>query len=198
VTTVRIRLTTRAIARARYAVLLAAVAAVGCQSPTDPTDRLTYDEAIDITSNPDPIGADADTGGRTYRIVRGNNQPDDILAYDWHAQFTAAINLNGQATDDDLDIDFPVRVVATALTIKQASGGIITPPSGGETEKYEFVTLSASGNQFPGTDAPITLAFEVWYDLPSLRKEAVVQVAASFVDSDGTTFQKTVDLRVAP
>jgi hypothetical protein len=188
----------RTIARARYAVLLAAVAAAGCQSPTDPTDRLTYDEAIDITSNPDPIGADAQTGGRTYRVVRGNNQPDDILAYDWHAQFTTAINLNGQATDDDLDIDFPVRVVATALTIKQASGGIITPPSGGDSEKFEFVTLSASGNQFAGTDAPITLAFEVWYDLPSLRKEAVVQVAASFVDNDGTTFQKTVDLRVAP
>ena len=189
---------TRAIARARYAVLLAAVAVVGCQSPTDPTDRMTFDEAVDITSNPNPIGADTETSGRTYRIVRGNNQPDEILPYDWHAVFSAAINLNGNASDDDLDIDFPVRIVATTLTIKQASGGIITPPSGSETEKYEFVTLSASGNQFASTDAPITLAFEVWYDLPSLRKEAVVQVAASFVDNDGTTFQKTVDLRVAP
>jgi hypothetical protein len=189
---------TRAIARARAAVLLAAVAVVGCQSPTDPTDRLTYDEAIDITSTPDPISADADTGGRTYRVVRGNNQPDDILAYDWHTVFTATINLNGNATDDDLDIDFPVRVVATTLTIKQASGGIITPPSGSETEKYEFVTLSASGNQMASTNAPVTLTFEAWYDLPSLRREAVVQVAASFVDNDGTTFQKSVDLRVAP
>ena len=44
----------------------------------------------------------------------------------------------------------------------------------------------------------VSLSFEVWYDLPSLRKEAVVQVAASFVDNDGTSFQKTVDLRVAP
>lgn len=189
---------TRSIACARTAVLLAAAAVAGCQSPTDPTDRLTYDEAIDITSTPNPISADSDTGGRTYRVVRGNNQPDDILAYDWHSVFTAAINLNGNASDDDLDIDFPVRVVATTLTIKQASGGIITPPSGSETEKYEFVTLSASGNQIASTNAPVTLTFEAWYDLPSLRKEAVVQVAASFVDNDGTTFQKTVDLRVAP
>ena len=189
---------TRVFARARYAVLLAAVAAAACQSPTDPTDRTSYDEAVDITSNPDPISADTSTGGRTYRVVRGNNQPDDILPYDWHAVFSAAINLNSNATDDDLDIDFPVRVVATTLTIKQASGGIITPPSGSETEKYEFVTLSASGNQFASTNAPVTLSFEVWYDLPSLRKEAVVQVAASFVDNDGTSFQKTVDLRVAP
>ena len=179
-------------------MLLAAAAVVGCQSPTNPTDRMTYDEAIDITSTPNPISADSDTGGRTYRVVRGNNQPDDILAYDWHSVFTAAITLNGNATDDDLDIDFPVRVVATTLTIKQASGGIITPPSGSETEKYEFVTLSASGNQIPSTNAPVTLTFEAWYDLPSLRKEAVVQVAASFVDNDGTTFQKTTDLRVAP
>jgi hypothetical protein len=189
---------TRVIARARFAVLFAAIVAVGCQNPTDPTDRLTYDEAIDITSNPDPIAADTQTGARTYRIVRGNNQPDEILPYDWHSVFSAAINLNGNASDDDLDIDFPVRIVATTLTIKQASGGIITPPSGSETEKYEFVTLSATGNQIPSTNAPVTLAFEVWYDLPSLRKEAVVQVAASFVDNDGTTFQKSVDLRVAP
>jgi hypothetical protein len=189
---------TRVFARARSAVLLAAVFAAACQSPTDPTDRTSYDEAIDITSNPDPIVADTQTGGRTYRIVRGNNQPDEILAYDWHGVFSAAINLNGNATDDDLDIDFPVRVVATTLTVKQASGGIITPPTGSDSEKYEFVTLSASGNQFAATNAPITLAFEVWYDLPSLRKEAIVQVAASFVDNDGTAFQKTVDLRVAP
>ncbi len=189
---------TRVIARARYAVLLAAVVAAACQNPTDPTDSISYDDAVDITGNPDPITADTQTGGRTYRIVRGNNQPDEILPYDWHAVFSAALNLNGNATDEDLDIDFPVRVVATTLTIRQASGGIITPPSGSETEKYEFVTLSASGNQFASTDAPITLAFEVWYDLPSLRKEAVVQVAASFVDNDGTAFQKTVDLRVAP
>lgn len=189
---------TRSIACARAAVLFAAAAVVGCQSPTNPTDRMTYDEAVDITSTPNPITADSDTGGRTYRVVRGNNQPDDILAYDWHSVFTAAITLNGNATDDDLDIDFPVRVVATTLTIKQASGGIITPPSGSETEKYEFVTLSASGNQIAGTNSPVTLTFEAWYDLPSLRKEAVVQVAASFIDNDGTTFQKTVDLRVAP
>jgi hypothetical protein len=89
-------------------------------------------------------------------------------------------------------------VVATTLTIKQATGGIVTPPSGSDSEKFEFVTLSASGNQFSGINTPITLTFEAWYDLPSLRKEAVVQVAASFVDNDGATFQKTVDIKVAP
>ena len=71
---------TRAIVRARYALLLAALAAVGCQSPTDPSDTVRFDEAVDIAATPDPISADAQTGGRTYRIVRGNNQPDEVLA----------------------------------------------------------------------------------------------------------------------
>jgi hypothetical protein len=25
-------------------------------------------------------------GCRTYRVVRGNNQPDEILGYDWHTR----------------------------------------------------------------------------------------------------------------
>ena len=74
----------------------------------------------------------------------------------------------------------------------------MTPPSGSDSEKFEFVTLSASGNQFHGINTPITLSFEAWYDLPSLRKEAIVQVSASFVDNDGSTFQKVVDIKVAP
>ena len=41
-------------------------------------------------------------------------------------------------------------------------------------------------------------AFEVWYDFPSLRKEAVMTVAFSFVDNEGTTFHKSVDIRVSP
>jgi hypothetical protein len=91
-----------------------------------------------------------------------------------------------------------VRITATAVTVKQASGGIVTPPTGTETEKFEFVTLNATGNQLSGTNTPVSLAFEVWYDLPSLRKEAVITVAFSFLDNDGAAFQKTADIRVAP
>jgi hypothetical protein len=188
----------RALVRARLAVLLAAVAAAACQNPTDTSDKVSYDDVVDMSATPDPISADAQTGGRTYRVVRGNNQPDEILAYDWHAVFGASILLNGNSADEDLDIDFPVRVTAATLVVKQATGGIISPPSGGESEKFEYVTLNASGNQFAAANAPITLNFEVWYDLPSLRKEAVVQVAASFVDNDGTSFAKTIDVKVAP
>ena len=170
----------------------------GCQSPTDPDDVVNYDDAIDVAANPDPIVADSATGGRTYRVVRGNNQPDDILPYDWHAVFTVNVTFNDNANDNDVDVEFPVRITATTLTVKQASGGIVTPPTGSETEKFEFVTLSASSNQVGGTNAPVSLTFEIWYDLPSLRREAMVSVAFTFVDDDGASFQKTEDVRIAP
>jgi len=171
---------------------------VGCQKPTDPDDTVHVDEVIDINSAPDPIVADTATGGRTYRVVRGNNQPDDILPYDWHTLFSSTIVFNGKATDKDLDIDFPVKLSSTTLAVKQASDGIITPPTGTDKEYYDFVTLGASSNQVTGPNAPITLTFEVWYDLPSLRKEAVITATFVFVDNDGTSFQRAVDFKVAP
>ena len=178
--------------------VIAALTAMGCQSPTDPDDVVAYSEIVDVTSAPDPILADTLTGGRTYRVVRGNNQPDDILAYDWHALFSTTLTFNADANDNDVDVDFPVRITATSVVVKQASGGIVTPPSGSETEKSEYVIQSVSTNLISAINAPVTTTFEIWYDLPSLRKEAVVTVAFTFVDDDNTTFQKTVDLRVAP
>jgi hypothetical protein len=178
--------------------LLIASLAIGCQSPTDPDDTVNFDDVVDVTSSPNPIIADTLTGGRTYRVVRGNNQPDDILPYDWHAVFTTTITFNDQANDDDVDIDFPARISATTVTAKQASGGIITPPTGSDTEKSEFVVVSASGSQVTAVNSPVTMTFEVWYDLPSLRKEAVMTVVFSFVDDEGGSFQKSVDLTVSP
>ena len=92
-----------------------------------------------------------------------------------------------------------LELVAGVLsTVKQATGGIITPPSGSDTEKFEYVPLTASSNQFGAINSPITLTFEVWYDLPSLRKESVVTLTYAFVDNDGTSFQRIVDFKVAP
>lgn len=169
-----------------------------CQNPNDPTDTVDYSEALDISVTPDPIVADNQTGGKTYRVVRGNNQPDELLPYDWHAVFSSTLTLNNNATNEDLDLDFPIRITGATLTIKQATAGIVTPPSGGDTEKFEYVPLSATSNQFGAVNSPITLTFEVWYDLPSLRKESVVTLTYALVDNDGTSFQRTVDFNVAP
>lgn len=181
-----------------YLILIAAFATTGCQSPTDPDDVISYDDVIDVTVSPTPVLADTNTGGRTYRVVRGNSQPDEILPYDWHAVFNVGVQFNSQATDDDVDVAFPVRISATTVTVKQASGGIVTTPTGGETEKFEFITSGASSNQAASTNTPVTLTFEVWYDLPSMRREAVITLAFSFVDDDGVTFQRTFDVSVAP
>lgn len=182
----------------RLCALSALIATLcACQSPTS-ADTVGYDDAIDVATTPNPITADTSTGGRTYRIVRGNNQPDEIALYDWHAIFTNTVAFNLTANDTDVDIAFPVRLSSATLNVKQASGGIITPPTGEEKEYSEFVTLSASGNQFSAVGNTVTLMFETWYDLPSLRKEAVVSVTLSFVDDDGATFQKVQDISVAP
>jgi hypothetical protein len=178
--------------------VVAGCAMAACQSPTDPSDDVDYTEAVDITASPDPIEADTSTGGKTYRVVRGNNQPDELLPYDWHAVFTSGLVLNDKATDSDLDIDFPVRITGATLTVKQATGGIITPPSGSEKEAFEYVPLNASGNSFAAVGSPLSMTFEVWYDLPSLRRESVVTLTFAFVDNDGTSFQESVDFRVAP
>lgn len=177
--------------------LVLAVLMAACQNPTDPDDVVAFDDVVDVTVAPDPIFADTATGGRTYRVVRGNNQPDEILTYDWHAVFSTTLTFNSQATSDDVDVAFPVRLTATTVVVKQASGGIITTPTGGETEKSEFV-INAGGNAVSSVSSPLATTFEIWYDLPSLRKEAVVTLTYSFVDNDGTGYQKSVDFRIAP
>lgn len=178
-------------------LLATLVVAAGCQSPTSTDSSIGYDDAIDMYCSPNPIIADSDTGGKTYRVVRGNNQADDILPYDWHAIFTATVQFNNNATDDDLNIDFPVKVTSATIVVKQATNGIISTPTS-DTEHYEYVTMNATGNSVSGVNTPLSVSFEMWYDLPSLRKEAVVQVTYTFEDKDGTAFSLTESFNVAP
>lgn len=174
----------------------ALVALAGCQSPTNPDDVIDVDDFLEISVTPNPAIADVSTDGKTYRVIRGNNQPDEILPFDWKTAFTLDIRLNDRADDDDA-LEFPVTLTTVSVQVKQASGGIVTPPGAGEQEYYQHVT-SASGNTFPAVNSNVTIAFEVWYDLPSLRREALVPITLSFIDSDGVPFSKTYDVRVAP
>ena len=178
--------------------LMAALSMAGCQNPTDPSSTVNYNDAVTPTVSPDPIVADTNTGGKTYRVVRGNNQPDDILRYDFHSIFSATVTLNSQIAEEQLDVDFPVKITGATLVVKQATGGIITPPSGTDKEYYEYITLSASGNEFGAVGSSVTMEFETWYHLPSLRKESVVTMQFVFIDNDGTSFQRVVDFKVAP
>jgi hypothetical protein len=42
------------------------------------------------------------------------------------------------------------------------------------------------------------MTFQVWYDLPNLRREALVTVSLAFQDEDGSVFSETVEVLVAP
>ena len=178
------------------ASVLCVLVATACQSPTDPDDTLEVDDFLEISVTPNPAIANESTDGKTYRVVRGNNQPDDILAYDWKTTFALVATLNGKADDKDT-LEFPVDIASVTLQVKQASGGIVTPPTGGETEYYTYVT-QASSNRYSTVNQSVTIVFDVWYDLPSLRREALIQVSLGFKDNDGQTFSKTYDVRVAP
>jgi hypothetical protein len=177
-------------------IVLTASLMAGCQSPSE-DESIDVDDFLETTASPSPTNADA-SDGRTYRVVRGNNQPDEILAYDWHSGFGLAVRVNNNVTSDDLDFEFPISLTSATLKVQQASGGIVSPPTGGEIEHYESVTSQVSGNQFNGANETLTMYFDVWYDLPSLKKEALVTVSLTFADENGKSFSKNVQVRVNP
>lgn len=180
------------------AMIVAAVLGLSaCQSPTDPDDVLDVDDILDLSVTPNPAVAGEATDGRTYRVVRGNNQPDEILPFDWFTSFVVTATLNSNANDKDADLEFPIDLTSVSVVVKQASGGIVTPPSGSETEHYFHVT-EASANRFSGANTSVTIKLDVWYDLPSLRREALITVTMNFQDDDGKAFSKAYDVRVAP
>jgi hypothetical protein len=178
------------------ALLLVTAAMAGCQSPTE-DETLNVDDFVDTTVSPSPTNADR-SSGRTYRVVRGNNQPDEILEFDWHAGFALSVRLNGNATSDSVDLSFPVTLASATIKVQQASGGIVSTPTGGETEHYDSVTSQVSGNQFSAANQDLSMYFDVWYDLPSLNKEALITVTLTFADDGSKSFTKIVQVRVNP
>ena len=178
-------------------VVTAATAAAACQSPTSASSTLKVDDFVDATITPNPATALA-SSGKTYRVVRGNNQPDEVLPYQYTTTFTVTINLNSNATSSSVNLSFPVTITAAAGKVEQASGGIVTPPTGGNVEHYESVILASSGSSIAAVGGGVTMTFQVWYALPSGNREALVTETISMKDNNGTTFAKDVKVNVAP
>lgn len=177
----------------RGVVALMAVLVMGaCQSPTDPDD---IPDLIDATVSPDPATATGPTG-KFYKVEGDDNTPDEMREYDWKSTFTLGVTLTEDANDKDVGLELPLRVTAATVKVQQASGGIVTPPTGGEAERYEFVIAQASANRFVAANTSLDMTFDVWYDLPSLRKEALITVTLSFTDESGAAFTEAVEVTV--
>jgi hypothetical protein len=182
-----------------FLLLMALVPAVGCQSPTSATSTTNIDTFVDASISPNPANAAVSTG-KTYRVVRGNNQPDEVIPYQWVTTFSVTVSLNSTATSSDVDLTFPVTVTSVTGKVEQASGGIVTPPTGGEVEHYESIILSSSASQVSAVGAGIQIVFQVWYALPSGNREALITETIAMKDSHDTakTFSKAVQIRIAP
>ncbi len=172
----------------------------GCQSPTSASSSFDVDDFVDATTAPNPTTASESTDGRTYRVVRGNNQPDDILPFQFIASYNVTLTFNANSTNDSNDISFPVTITAAAAKVEQASGGIVTAPSGGEVEHYDAVILSSSTNTIAQVGAGAEMVFKVWYALPNKGREALITQTIAMKDSSDSpkTFAKEVTIRVAP
>jgi hypothetical protein len=187
------------------ALLLVGVAAAtlplsGCQKTDDTDDTLNVDDFVIASQNPNPATADGPGTGVTYRVVVGNNQPDEFREYDWHTVFGVGVTINNNATSDSVKLSFPVTLKSINVVAHQASGGIITPPTGTDVEYSKFVVTGSSGSTISAVNGVINMNFEMWYDFPNLRKEAVMTVTLNFADDSSTpkTFTKTFDVKVAP
>lgn len=173
-----------------------AALAVGCQSPTDPDDTISADEVVDVLVSPDPIQARESGDGKTYRIVV--NEETETRAYDWKATFDLTVVLNSNAASDDLSLEFPLALTSASFKVEQASGGIRNPPTGGDSEHYESIIVQSTGNQYPAVNSFNVMTVDIWYDLPSLRREALVTATLGFKDNEGRTFTRIYEGRIAP
>lgn len=177
-------------------LLVGALCLAGCQS-SDDDDTLDVDDFVDSSVTPEPATAVASTDGKTYRVER-NELPDDVLEFSYTTTFAMTLTLNSNATDEDVDLSFPVELQSCSAIVEQAADGIVTEPTNGEVEHYDSVITSSTGLSFSGVNTSQTLNYKVWYTLPSGLKEALVTVTCTFQDSDDVGFSKKVKVRVNP
>jgi hypothetical protein len=173
-------------------LVFAACGLLACQSPTDPDETL---DVIEASGTPDPTSAAGPTG-KTYTVTRSDDTTE-TREYDWKATFTVRVRLTEDANDSSITLELPVKLSSASIKVQQAAGGIVTPPTGSETERYEYVIVNASSNQLPAVNSTVDLTFDVWYDLPNQRRESLISVSLVFADKSGRQFSETVEVRVA-
>ncbi len=190
--------------RVRVAMLLlaglVALPLSGCQKTDNTNSSLKVDDFVISTVTPNPATADGPGTGVFYRVVIGNNQPDETREYQWHAAFGLGVTINNNATSDSVKLTFPATITSASAVVHQASGGIIVPPSSTDAEYSKCIINSSSGSTIGAVNGVINMNWACWYTIPSQRREAVIVVTLNFSDDSSTpkTFTKTVSVQVAP
>lgn len=178
------------------AIIAATLALAGCQRPTEESETISVDDIVDASA-PSAVTANPSTDGRSYRVTR-NNETDLILPYQFKTSFTVTVLVNSNASDSKYDLTFPITLLQASVKVSQASGGILTPPTGGDVERSEFVITQSSGNRFAAANTSITMNFDIWYTMPSQQKEALITVTFNLADDDGAAFAKTATINITP
>jgi len=166
--------------------LLAVAWLGGCSSPTE-SDSVDFD--ITLTASADPATATPSTGVQ-YKVT---NADDTVSYYDYDYRTSFSVNARdngGMAMD----------ITSMNLAVQQATGGIVITPSGGDTVYYKFNSSAVTNHINKNGSADV--GFDVWYDLPSQGKEALITVSFTFTytdeDDDEYTYSKTLQVKVAP
>jgi hypothetical protein len=165
------------------AFILLTVAALlpACSAPTSSSPTLE----VAITSNPDPASASGPTGVQ-YKVTNADDSVS-LYEYDYRTSFSLTVQENGGMALD---------VTALNLTVQQATGGIVIPPSGGDQIYFKF--NSAAPTNRINAKGSASVGFDVWYDLPSGGREALVTVGFTFQDDDDNVYSATAQVKVAP
>jgi hypothetical protein len=159
-------------------VVAAAVLLSACHSPTDEASTL------DLTGTPNPAPAQPASG--VFYTIRGDStHPDQTLQYPWVASFTCIAKQTGGVG---------MSITGVAVKVQQATGGIVTPPTTGDVEHYQF-TSHASGNRLE-KNGTASVDFQVWYDLPNKGREALATVTFSLYDDNNFSITKTVSVQM--
>jgi hypothetical protein len=179
---------------------MAALSLSGCQKTDSTTTTLKVDDFVSAAITPNPAVANGPGTGVFYRVVVGNNQPDETREYQYHVSFGLGIVINNNATADSVKLTFPATIVSASAVVHQAAGGIIVPPSSTDAEYSKCNIGSSSGSTIAAVNGTINMNWDCWYTLPSQKKEAVSVVSINFTDDSSSpkTFTKTVNVTVAP
>jgi hypothetical protein len=165
-------------------ILLSLGLVLGLPACSAPTSSSSID--VTLTYDPDPASASGPGTGVTYKVTNSDDTTS-YYEYDWRTTFSVHIQETGGKALDITQLN---------ITVQQATGGIVIPPSGGDQIYYKFNSSAATNHVNAKGSADV--GFDVWYDNPNGNKEALITVGLNFEDEDSIGYSETVKVKVAP